>query len=90
MVPPYCTTASGRVYRLLRTSEQVTPDRVRYVLRAQPITADGDGIELELSRELDTELVRDKIANGQAIPTPETTYEELWQQLRRDIDSLRS
>jgi hypothetical protein len=30
--------------------------------------------------------VRDKIALGQAIPTPEETFEELWQQLRLDLD----
>ena len=35
---------------------------------------------------LDTTLVRDKIALGQAIPTPEETFEELWQQLRLDLD----
>lgn len=90
VVPPYCTTASGRVFRLLRSSQLVAPDRIRYVLRAQPISADGGSSDVELSRELDTELVRDKIAHGQAIPTPETTYEELWQQLRLDLETLRS
>ena len=41
---------------------------------------------VEVGREYDTTLVRDKIALGQAIPTPEETFEQLWQQLRLDLD----
>jgi len=74
------------VFRILRWSELVAPDRVRYVLRAQPITSAGDGTDLELAREVDAELIRDKIHHHQAIPTPEGTYESLWQQLRTELD----
>jgi hypothetical protein len=87
VVPAYCRTSSGRVFRLLRSSELVAPDRVRFVLRAQPIGAAEQSADIELSRELDAELIRDKIANHQAIPTPETTFEALWEQLRLDIDA---
>jgi hypothetical protein len=87
VVPPYCRTTGGRVFRLLRSSEMVAPDRVRFVLRAQAIKASEGASDLEVARELDAELIRDKIACGQAIPTPETTFEELWGQLRFDLDA---
>ena len=87
VVPPYCRTLGGRVFRVLRSSEMVAPDRVRFVLRAQAINALDSSHDLELARELDAELIRDKLACGQAIPTPETTFEELWGQLRFDLDS---
>jgi hypothetical protein len=86
VVPAYCCSARGRVFRLLRSSEVVGPNRVRFALRAQPITADADTAGLELSRELDADLIRDKINHRQAIPTPESTFEDLWQQLRIDIE----
>jgi len=87
VVPAYCRSSSGRVFRVLRWSEEVGPNRVRFVLRAQAITATGAANDVERARELDADLIRDKIANGQAIPTPETTFEELWQQLRLDLDA---
>jgi hypothetical protein len=71
----------------LRSSQLVAPDRVRFVLRAQPIGGGGPEHELELSQDLEAEVVRDKIAHGQAIPTPELTFEQLWLQLRQDIDA---
>jgi hypothetical protein len=87
VVPPYCRTTGGRVFRVLRSSRMVAPDRVRFVLRAQAISASDVAKDLEVARELDAELIRDKIACGQAIPTPETTFEELWGQLRFDLDA---
>jgi hypothetical protein len=42
---------------------------------------------VEVARELDTASVRDRIALRQTIPTPEDTYEQLWQQLRLDLDA---
>ena len=87
-MPPYCLSREGRVFRLLRKSQLVAPDRMRFALRAVPIKADGSDAGLEVTRELDTALVRDKIAHGQAIPTPEETFEQLWQQLRVDLESL--
>jgi hypothetical protein len=56
---------------------------MRYVLRATPLGADAAA--REASFEIDADLVRDKIRRGQAIPTPEETYEQLWQQLRLDL-----
>ena len=85
-VPPYCTSRQGKVFRVTRSSELVAPDRVRYALRALPIVVHGQEVAVEVAREYDTTLVRDKIALGQAIPTPEETFEELWQQLRLDLD----
>ncbi|MBV8716985.1 MAG: hypothetical protein JO020_32330 [Chloroflexi bacterium] len=82
VVPAYCRTASGRVFRLLRSSELIAPDRIRFVLRAQSIDATESH---ELACELDTEFIRDKIANRQAIPTPETTFEDLWSKLKSEL-----
>jgi hypothetical protein len=87
VVPAYCLSSSGRVFRVLRSSELVTPDRVRFTLRAQAISASDSSNDVERVREVDAELIRDKIAHRQAIPTPETTFEDLWHQLRRDIDA---
>jgi hypothetical protein len=75
------------VFRLLRTSELVGPGRMRYALRAMPIKPDGEDAGIEVSSELDAWLVRDKIARGHVIPTPEETFEQLWQQLRLDLDA---
>jgi hypothetical protein len=87
VVPPYCRSAGGRVYRLLRSSQLVAPNRIRFTLRAQPINADGVDADLERVREFDAELIRDKIAHNHAIQTPELTFEELWQQLQPDLDA---
>ena len=87
VVPPYCRSAGGRVFRLLRSSQLVAPDRIRFTLRAQPINPDGVDSDLERVREFDAELIRDKIAHHHAIQTPELTFEELWHQLRIDLDA---
>jgi len=87
VVPPYCRSASGRVFRVLRSSQLVAPNRVRFALRAQAVNSDWQDDDLELSRELDTDLIRDKILHRQAIPTPEATFEDLWQQLRINRDA---
>lgn len=75
------------MFRVERRSDVVAPDRVRYVLRAVPLTLKGGDPGVEVARELDTASVRDKIALRQTIPTPEDTYEQLWQQLRLDLDA---
>jgi hypothetical protein len=64
----------------------VGPDRVRYALRAEPIKLGARVPGVELACEYDTSYVRDKLSLGQAIPTPEDTFEQLWQQLRLDLD----
>ncbi len=85
-VPAYCTSRQGKVFRISRSSELVAADRVRYALRAVPIFLRGQDAVVEVAREYDTTLVRDKIGLGQAIPTPEETFEDLWQQLRLDLN----
>ncbi|GAC1326315.1 MAG: hypothetical protein NVSMB2_25320 [Chloroflexota bacterium] len=87
MVPAYCRTRQGRVYRLLRASELTAPDRIQFALRAVPVKQDGDPGRV-LTREIETAMIRDMLAIRQAIPTPEDTYEALWQQLRVDLDVL--
>jgi len=87
VVPPYCQTQRGRVYRVLRSSCLVAPDRMRFTLRATPILIGSNDAGLEVAREYVTSEVRDKIVNHQAIPTPEDIYEQLWQQLRPELDA---
>jgi hypothetical protein len=86
VVPPYSRSRQGRLFRILRSSRFVAPDRIRFALRAQPVSANADP-GVELAKEVDASFVRDKIANGQAIPTPEGTFEELWHQLLQDLEA---
>ena len=74
------------MYRVQRSSALIGPNRVRYALRAVPVKQDGNPGQ-EVFCEFDTALVRDKLAYRQAIPTPEETFESLWQQLRVDVDA---
>jgi len=65
----------------------VGPDRMRFSLRAQDVNPGSSSPVLERTREVDTALLRDKIARHHVIPTPEATFEDLWQQLRVDLDA---
>jgi hypothetical protein len=85
-VPPYCLSRGGKVFRLLRSSQFVAPNRMRFALRAVPITSTGVDCGLEAMREFDASSVLDKVTNHQAIPTPEETFEQLWQQLQQEVD----
>jgi hypothetical protein len=86
VVPPYCRSRQGTVFRISRSSELVGPDRVRYALRAVAIKLSGSDPGVEVACEYDTSFVRDKLSMRQTIPTPEDTFEQLWQQLRLDLD----
>jgi len=90
VVPPYCRSKTGHVFRVLRSSRMVGPDRVRYCLRAQDVNPVSSSPVVERAREVDTSLLRDKIARHHVIPTPESTFEDLWQQLRVDLDARDS
>jgi hypothetical protein len=78
------------VFRVLRSSEMVGPDRIRFVLRAQDVNPLSSYPDIELACELDTALLRDKIVHRHVIPTPESTFDDLWQQLRVDLDARDS
>jgi hypothetical protein len=78
------------VFRVLRSSEMVGRDRVRFVLRAQDVNPVSTSQAIELAREMDAGLIRDKIVHRHLIPTPESTFEDLWQQLRVDLDARDS
>jgi hypothetical protein len=84
-VPMYCRSRQGCVYRIQRSSYSMESGHVRYTLRAVPLRVNAQGFEA--SSELATDLVRDKIRHRQIIPTPEATFEQLWQQLRLEIDA---
>jgi hypothetical protein len=74
------------MFRVMRSSELTGPSRVRYVLRAVPLKQDGQAGH-EVVREIDASIVREQLALRQTIPTPEETFEQLWQQLRVDLDA---
>jgi hypothetical protein len=78
------------LYRVLRSSQMVAPDRARFAVRAHAVNPQSTCPDLELAHEVDMALIRDKIANHHVIPTPEATFEALWQQLRVDLDARDS
>ncbi len=86
MVPAYCRSRSGKVFRVIRSSRVVAPGTIRYALRATPIKPQDQAAGLEATRDLDSSTLLDKIANRQAVPTPEATFEDLWARLRIDLD----
>jgi hypothetical protein len=90
VVPPYCRSKAGRVFRVLRSSTMVGPDRMRFCLRAQDVNPVSSSPVVERAREVDAAMLRDKIARHHVIPTPEMTFEDLWQQLRVDLDACES
>ena len=89
VLPPYCGrwTAEFPAAAVLGDGR---PDRVRYTLRAQAINPASGCPDLELAREVDTAMLRDKIANHHIIPMAKVTVEDLWQQLRADLDARDS
>lgn len=86
VVPPYCRDRLGRVYRILRSSQLIAPDRVRFSLRAQTIRLDAADPGIEVSRELEAGLLLDKAANRQVVPSPESVFEQLWHELHLDLN----
>ena len=89
-MPPYCRDRVGRVFRILRASKLVAPGHIRFSLRAQAIRLDAADPGIEVCRELEASLLLDKALHGQAVPTPESVFEDLWQQLRLDIENRDS
>jgi hypothetical protein len=85
VVPAYFRSRGGRVYRVYRHSQTLDADRARYVLRAVPVRAEDAPMTAEAAQEVDTESLRDRIRLRQVVPTPEQTFEQLWQQLRLDL-----
>jgi hypothetical protein len=85
MVPAYYRSQGGRVYRVHRVSEALDAQRARYLLRAVPVRVEDAPLAAEAAREVDTESLRDRIRLRQVVPTPEQTFEQLWQQLRLDL-----
>jgi hypothetical protein len=88
MVPAYYRSRQGRVFRVHRVSQAVDAHRARYVLRAVPVHARDVALATETAREIDTDSLRDRIRLRQIIPTPEETFEQLWQQLRVDLEAV--
>ena len=86
MVPAYYRTPCGRVYRVHRVSQTLGADQARYILRAVPIRPADEPHAAEAVQVVDAETLRDRIRLRQVVPTPEQTYEQLWQQLRLDLD----
>jgi hypothetical protein len=86
MVPAYYRSPGGRVYRVYRVSQTLDAEQARYILRAVPIRPTDEPHAAEAVQVVDAEMLRDRIRLRQVVPTPEQTYEQLWQQLRLDLD----
>ena len=85
MVPAYYRSQLGRVYRVQRLSQAIDAQHARYVLRAVLVRVEDAPLAAEATREVDTDELRDRIRLRQTVPTPEQTFEQLWQQLRLDL-----
>ena len=73
------------MFRLIRSSERIEASITRYRLTAVSV-AGSTTTSREVSADVDAEMQLDKLHLGQAISTPETTFERLWEQLRVDLD----
>jgi len=83
-IPAYYTSRGGRVFRLKRFNEG-DGESARYVLRGSPL---GAGSAVEVSQDAQVDRVRDQINRRMVLSTPEEVFENLWQQLRLDLDAL--
>jgi hypothetical protein len=88
VVPAYYRSRGGRVYRVLRVSQTIDAQHARYVLRAVPVRAEDAPQTAEAARVVDTESLRDRIRLRQVVMTPEETFEQLWQQLRVELETV--
>lgn len=91
-IPPYYPARRGGVYRITRQHVAVDDERSRYVLRAFSVGADrqngrGPSPAAEVAEEVDARDVLERLARRQALPTPEDTFDRLWQQLRLELDA---
>ena len=87
IVPGYYRSRQGRVFRVERAAEWLDPTTARYILRARPLRSSNVQAWLETSCLIQADALRDSIHRGQVIATPEQTFEQLWQQLRVDLES---
>ena len=76
------------MFRVHRVSQALDERRARFVLRAVPVGITDARLTTETTRDLDAESLRDRIRLRQVVATPEQMFEQLWQQLRLDLDSL--
>ena len=53
VAPPYCRASTADVFRIVRSSELVAPDRVRFALRALPINPGAAPPGPRVAREFD-------------------------------------
>ena len=83
-VPAYYRSRRGHVFRVQRLSQRLGTDGARYALRAIPVGVDQPAAEV--ARELSEADLRVRLGHGQHVATPEETFEQLWQQLRVDLD----
>lgn len=88
-VPPYHRSRHGRVFRVQRVSRQVADDRTRYVLRGIPVSTALDATAaVEVAHEATADELWDRMQRGHEIMTPERHFEQLWEELRRELDAL--
>lgn len=92
-VPAYYRSRYGRVFRVQRVREETGDRRARYVLRAFAVPAESSPADpsaaiAETAREISADDALDRVRHHQGVPTPEQTFEELWQPLRLRLDTV--
>lgn len=88
-VPAYYRTRRGRMFRIQRATEQADGGS-RFVLRAFAVQADANGATrpaAEVGQDVSLQDLRERIRR-RVVGTPEHTFEQLWQQLRADLEAL--
>ncbi len=88
MVPAYYRSRRGRMFRVQRLAERLGEDGERYVLRGTAVRIGAEAQRAEVARDVRADGIRERIGRGMVVPTPEETYEQLWQQLRVDLEAL--
>jgi hypothetical protein len=86
VVPAYGRSRGGRVFRLIRTSEPIDASVRRYRLKAVPVSLGDSSAPREVATDVDATIQLDKLRLGQVVSTPESIFENLWEQLQIDLD----
>jgi hypothetical protein len=91
MVPTYHRSRQGRMFRLQRTCERSAEGGTRYVLRAFLVRSDDPFSQAapmaEQTRDFNADALADKLRHHLAVQTTEAIFEQLWQQLRLELDA---
>ncbi len=89
-VPLYYRSRAGRVFRLQRRHEPAGNEGGRYGLCAFDVrrTPPAEQPVAQAWNESSADELREKLRLGHMIRTPEQSFEQLWQRMRMELESL--